>query len=69
MQQDARRLVAMDDSHLVLPEGNQLRSEMDTLAGQVLNGSIDPNTGTDVKGVVSIAADIERLATMDVTRY
>src|SRR5205823_6387202 len=38
LQQDARKLVAMDDSHLVLAEGNQLRSEMDTLAGQILNG-------------------------------
>jgi hypothetical protein len=69
VQQDARQLVAMDDPHLVLPEGKRLRSEMDTLAREVLNGSIDPNTGTAERGVASIADQIQQLVTMDVTRY
>ncbi len=68
VQQDARQLVAMDDPHLVLAEGKRLRSEMDTLAREVLNGSIDPNTGTAEKGVASIADQIQQLVTMDVTR-
>ena len=59
----------MDDPHLVPAEGNRLRSEMDTLAGEVLNGSIDPNTGTAENGVARIAAQIQQLAIMDVTRY
>ncbi len=69
VQQDARQLVAMDDPHLVLADGNRLRSEMDTLAGEVLNGGIDPNTGTAENGVAYIAAQIQQLAIMDVTRY
>ena len=69
VQQDARQLVAMDDPHLVLAEGKRLRSEMETLVGAVLNGSIDPNTGTAENGVARIAAQIQQLAIMDVTRY
>ena len=65
VHQDAAQLVAMDDPQLVLAEGKRLRSEMDTLARKVLNG----DTGTAEKGVASIAAQIQQLATMDVTRY
>ena len=69
VQRNARQLIALDDPHLVLAEGNRLRGEMDTLARMVLNGGIDPNTGTAEKGVVSITDQIQQLAIMDVTRY
>ncbi len=69
VQQDASQLVALDDPHLVLAEGKRLGSDMDTLARMVLNGGIDPHTGTAEKGVASIADQIQQLATMDVTRY
>ncbi len=51
VQRDVRQLIALDDPHLMLAEGNRLRGEMDTLARMVLNGGIDPNTGKAEKGV------------------
>ncbi len=65
VHQDAAQLVAMDDPQLVGAEGMRLGSEMDMLARKVLNG----DTGTAEKGVASIAAQIQQLATMDVTRH
>ncbi len=69
VQQDARQLIVIDDLHLVMSGGKRLCREMYTLATKVLNGGVDPNTGTAEKGVGSIAEQVQQLATMDVTRY
>ncbi len=68
-QVEARQLVAMNDSHLVLPEGKRLRAELDALVSKISNGSTAPTTGPAEKGVAAIADQIQQLATMDVTRY
>ena len=69
VQQDTRQLIAMDDLHVMIAGGKRLCGEMDTLATRVLNGGVDPSTGTAEKGVGSIAEQIQQLATTDVTRY
>lgn len=69
MQQDAKQLVAMDDEHLMLIEGKRLRTEVDTLARDVLTGGIVSTTGRTEPGVVSITSQIQQLAIMDVSHY
>lgn len=69
VQYDARHLVALDDSHLTMTEGKSLRNDMDMLARIVLNGGIDPGTGKALKGVISVADQIQQLSTMDISRY
>lgn len=58
----------MDDAHLIMPQGKSIRIHMDMLVNRALYGGIDPGTRKAVKGVASIADQIQQLATMDITR-
>jgi hypothetical protein len=66
LQSDARQLLARDDTRLVQPAGQALRSQMDALATNVLSGGTDPTTGALDKGAASISDQIQQLASMDV---
>jgi eukaryotic-like serine/threonine-protein kinase len=69
LQNDARQLIAMDNTQLMQTKGQNLRNEIDTLATNVLSGGTDAGTGALVKGVASIADQIQQLANLDVMRY
>lgn len=69
VQKDAHQLLAMDDTRLVQASGQSKRSEMETLATNVLSGGTNPTTGTLEKGVASISDQIQQLATMYVMVY
>lgn len=69
VQKDARQLLAMDNTQLVQANGQSKRSEMETLATNVLSGGTSTTTGTLEKGVASISDQIQQLATMYVMTY
>jgi len=69
VHQDARKLVVLNNSQLMLAEGIGLRVEMNSLATRVLQGDIDRSTSRAEKGVTTIARQIQQLASMDITRY
>lgn len=69
VQNDALKLVAMDNTQLLQTNAQNLRSEMDTLATNVLSGGINASTGSLEKGVQSIHDQIQQLARMNVTLY
>lgn len=65
---DAQRLVAMKDADLKT-SGKSLVSQMNTLMTNVVSGGIDAQTNQFQKGAVSITAQIQQMATMDVMVY
>jgi hypothetical protein len=69
IHQDARKLITLNNSQLILAEGIGLRDEMNSLATRVLQGGIDPDTSRAEKGVIAIAMQIQQFVTMDITRY
>jgi len=66
---DALQLVAMDDTQLVQPAAQGLRSAMSLQATNVLSGGIDSATGNQEAGVQTIVSQIQQLAKLDVTAY
>lgn len=69
VQSDARQLIALDNAQLMQTDGQNMRSEIETLATNVLSGGTDSTTGMLVPGAASIADQIQQVATMDVMRY
>jgi serine/threonine protein kinase len=66
---DAMQLVAMDDTQLVQPAAQGLRSAMSLLATNVQSGGIDSATGNQEVGVQTVVSQIQQLAKLNVTTY
>ena len=69
LQKDVQQLAAMDDNTLTHGHAQSLRSQVSTLASNILSGGIDANTGAPQKGAQAIADQLQQLATLDITRY
>ena len=69
VQSDAKQLVAMDDTQLVSPAGQSLRSALDTLVTQVSSGGTNATTDAPEPGVQAVGSQIQGLAKMSVTTY
>lgn len=66
---DALQLIAMNDEHLLQTNGRNMVNQMNALTTNVLSGGTDPKTGQFQKGAISISAQIQQMATMDVRTY
>ena len=69
VENDALQLVAMNDTQLVQPAAQNLRSAMSAQATDVLSGGINDSTGAQQPGVQAVVSQIQGLAKMDVTVY
>jgi eukaryotic-like serine/threonine-protein kinase len=69
LQNDVRKLVAMDNNELLQSQGQSLRDEVKGLANNIVGGGTNENTNQPQKGVKSISEDMQKLANMDVIPY
>lgn len=69
VESDALKLIAMDDTQLVQPAGQNLRSAMNLQATQVLSGGTNTSNGSLQQGVQGVTAQIQQLAKLNVTMY
>jgi hypothetical protein len=69
VEADAQQLVAMNDTQLVQPAAQNLRSAMNLQATQVLSGGTNTSTGSLQQGVQGVTAQIQQLARLNVTTY
>lgn len=67
VHQDAKQLVAMDDTQLLLPSTLAILNDMVTNAQYAFTGQFDPASGNLQYGVTQIHYAIGQLATMDVS--
>lgn len=66
---DARQLAQMSDAQLLQPAALSLINDMITAASGAYAGQVDPATGQMREGAVWIHAQLQSLATLDITAY
>lgn len=69
VQNDARQLLALDDTQLMQANGENMRGVLNMQATSVLSGGVNPTNGALIPGAESISEQIQQLATMDVMTY
>jgi serine/threonine protein kinase len=68
-RQDAKQLVSMSDTQLMQPSSKSILNDMQTQVNYAFDGQIDLATGQEREGITQLSADIQRLATFDITVY
>ncbi len=69
VQADARQLVKMTPTQLLLPSTRFLLDAMQTSAFYAYTGSLDPSANKLQEGATQIHFDIQQLATFDIAPY
>jgi hypothetical protein len=68
-RQDAKQLVRMSDTQLLQPSSKSIMIDMQTQMHNAFDGHSDLATRQEQKGFSQLSADIQRLATFDITAY
>ena len=68
-RKDAKQLANLSDTQLLQPSSKSIMIDMQTQVNYAFNGQIDPATGQKQEGISQLSADIQRLATFDITVY
>lgn len=69
VHQDAKQLLSMTSAQLLLPTSQPILIDMQTQVHNAFDGYTDLTTGIEQPGMAQISAELQRLATFDITSF